>query len=72
MDWVSDNVRKTRVTRAISAFFLGSTCTLQKKSTGCCRKTCLRSGDLKLQNKQKNDRMLEKMAKAGASFSQKE
>ena len=29
MGWVSDNVRKTRVTRAISAFF-GSTCTLQK------------------------------------------
>ena len=38
MGWGSDNVRKTRVPRAISAFFLGSTCTLQKKSTGCCRK----------------------------------
>ena len=71
MGWVSDNVRKTRVTRAISAFFW-STCTLQKKSTGCCRKTCLRSGDLKLQNKQKNDRMLQKNGKIGASFSQKE
>ncbi len=37
MGWVSDNVRKTRVTRAISAFFRAHL-HIAKKSTGCWRK----------------------------------
>ncbi len=31
MGWVSDNVRKTRVTRAISVFFLGEHLHIAKK-----------------------------------------